>query len=202
MPFLSPFLVGRFGSPTKTRKKQSGTLVLTSKTGGPRQAAFWGRSTTHLVHFSGDWDVHWGYDLAFGPWPHVSLAKGPHEGAAAGTSPRARPAFACLPPRPAPSMRPAFSFLVQGSVFFEVGRLLKGSLIFFQQVVFFFVLVQKVAKRDISSPGTAEPRTKSSRVAYFYFRHLGSESACLRGSMKRIHGRACRLDHGRTSPQM
>ena len=23
-----------------------------------------------LVHFSGDWDVHWGYNLAFDPWPH------------------------------------------------------------------------------------------------------------------------------------
>ena len=22
-----------------------------------------------LVYFSGDWDVHWGYDLAFDPWP-------------------------------------------------------------------------------------------------------------------------------------
>ena len=23
-----------------------------------------------LVFFSGDWDVHWGYDLDFDPWPH------------------------------------------------------------------------------------------------------------------------------------
>ena len=22
-----------------------------------------------LVYFSGDWDVHWGYDLDFDPWP-------------------------------------------------------------------------------------------------------------------------------------
>ena len=22
-----------------------------------------------LVHFCGDWDVHWGYDLGFDPWP-------------------------------------------------------------------------------------------------------------------------------------
>ena len=22
-----------------------------------------------LVHFSGDWDVHWGYDSGFDPWP-------------------------------------------------------------------------------------------------------------------------------------
>ena len=28
---------------------------------------FWGRCTTHLVYFSGDWDVHWGYDLDFDP---------------------------------------------------------------------------------------------------------------------------------------
>ena len=27
---------------------------------------FWGRCTTHFrTYFSGDWDVHWGYDLAF-----------------------------------------------------------------------------------------------------------------------------------------
>ena len=24
-----------------------------------------------LVYFSGDWDVHWGYDLDFDPWPHL-----------------------------------------------------------------------------------------------------------------------------------
>ena len=31
---------------------------------------FWGRCTIHFrTHFSGDWDVHWGYDLDFDPWP-------------------------------------------------------------------------------------------------------------------------------------
>ena len=30
---------------------------------------FWDRCTTRLVYFSGDWDVHWGYDLGFDPWP-------------------------------------------------------------------------------------------------------------------------------------
>ena len=25
-----------------------------------------------LVYFSGGWDVDWGYDLDFDPWPHVS----------------------------------------------------------------------------------------------------------------------------------
>ena len=29
---------------------------------------FTGRCTNH---FSGDWDVHWGYDLDFDPWPCV-----------------------------------------------------------------------------------------------------------------------------------
>ena len=29
---------------------------------------FWGRCSHFLVSFSGDWDVHWGYDLAFDPW--------------------------------------------------------------------------------------------------------------------------------------
>ena len=33
---------------------------------------FWGRCTTHFrTYFSGDWDVLWGYDLDFDPWPHV-----------------------------------------------------------------------------------------------------------------------------------
>ena len=31
---------------------------------------FWGRCTTHFrTYFGGDWDVHWGYDLDFDPWP-------------------------------------------------------------------------------------------------------------------------------------
>ena len=31
---------------------------------------FWGRCATHFrTYFSGDWDVHRGYDLAFDPWP-------------------------------------------------------------------------------------------------------------------------------------
>ena len=31
-----------------------------------------GRCTTHFrTYFSGDWDVYWGYDLDFDPWPHV-----------------------------------------------------------------------------------------------------------------------------------
>ena len=33
---------------------------------------FWGGCTTHFrTYFSGDWDVHWGYDLDFDPWPQV-----------------------------------------------------------------------------------------------------------------------------------
>ena len=29
-----------------------------------------GEFTTHFrTYFSGDWDVHWGYDLDFDPWP-------------------------------------------------------------------------------------------------------------------------------------
>ena len=34
---------------------------------------FWlvGEFTTRFrTYFSGDWDVHWGYDLDFDPWPH------------------------------------------------------------------------------------------------------------------------------------
>ena len=29
---------------------------------------FWGIGE-FTTHFSGDWDVHWGYDLDFDPWP-------------------------------------------------------------------------------------------------------------------------------------
>ena len=30
---------------------------------------FWIGARPILVYFSGDWDVHWGYDLDFDPWP-------------------------------------------------------------------------------------------------------------------------------------
>ena len=31
-----------------------------------------GEFITHFrTNFSGDWDVHWGYDLGFDPWPGV-----------------------------------------------------------------------------------------------------------------------------------
>ena len=30
-----------------------------------------GEFTTHFTTYSGNWDVHWGYDLDFDPWPHV-----------------------------------------------------------------------------------------------------------------------------------
>ena len=34
--------------------------------GSKPMVPFWGRRTTHFrAYFSGDWDVHWGYDLAF-----------------------------------------------------------------------------------------------------------------------------------------
>ena len=42
-------------------------LWLLVKTNG---IPFWGRCTTHVrTYFSGDWDIHWGYDLDFDPWP-------------------------------------------------------------------------------------------------------------------------------------
>ena len=32
---------------------------------------FWGGCITHLrTYSSGDWDVHWGYDLDLDPWPN------------------------------------------------------------------------------------------------------------------------------------
>ena len=32
-----------------------------------------GEFTTHFrTYFCGDWDVLWGYDLGFDPWPHRS----------------------------------------------------------------------------------------------------------------------------------
>ena len=38
--------------------------------GSKPMVPFWGRCTTHFrTYSSGDWDVHWGYDLDFGPWP-------------------------------------------------------------------------------------------------------------------------------------
>ena len=36
------------------------------------ETPFWGRCTTLFrTYFSGDWDVHRGYDLDFDPWLHV-----------------------------------------------------------------------------------------------------------------------------------
>ena len=33
-----------------------------------------GEFTTHFSRdFCGDWDVHWGYDLAFDPWPNACV---------------------------------------------------------------------------------------------------------------------------------
>ena len=45
-------------------------MAVVVKTNG---VPFWlvGEFTTHFrTHFSWDWDVHWGYDLAFDPWPY------------------------------------------------------------------------------------------------------------------------------------
>ena len=42
------------------------------------QISFWlvGEFTTHFrSYFSGDWD-HWGYDLAFDPWPYPTRGRG------------------------------------------------------------------------------------------------------------------------------
>ena len=38
---------------------------------------FWGRCThlSILVYLSGDWEVHWGYDLDFDPWPNAEIAE-------------------------------------------------------------------------------------------------------------------------------
>ena len=35
-----------------------------------------------LVYFSGDWDVHWMYDLDFDPWPFTSRVPSLEEGQA------------------------------------------------------------------------------------------------------------------------
>ena len=37
---------------------------------------FRGRCTTHFSIFSGDWDVHWGYDSGFDPQPNALEADG------------------------------------------------------------------------------------------------------------------------------
>ena len=38
---------------------------------GQNQWYHFGGAPPILVYFSGDWDVHWGYDSAFDPWPYV-----------------------------------------------------------------------------------------------------------------------------------
>ena len=32
-----------------------------------------------LVYFAGDWDVHWGYDLGFDPWPYACSIRTSHQ---------------------------------------------------------------------------------------------------------------------------
>ena len=50
------------------------TLRLSSmdryRCGSKPMVPFWGSTTHFRTHFSGDWDVHWGYDLDFHPWPY------------------------------------------------------------------------------------------------------------------------------------
>ena len=49
----------------------------------PMGSDFWGSCTTHFrTYFSGDWDVHWGDDLDFDPWPHVDFLWSPSMGLA------------------------------------------------------------------------------------------------------------------------
>ena len=36
---------------------------------------WWIGALPSLVYFSGDWDVHWGYDLGFDPWPNQNAKK-------------------------------------------------------------------------------------------------------------------------------
>ena len=39
--------------------------------GSKPMVPFWDRCTTHFrTYFIGDWDVHWGYDSDFDPWPY------------------------------------------------------------------------------------------------------------------------------------
>ena len=61
--------------PRSKQLQQAGESValiwLWVKTNGIR---FWGRCTTQFrTYASGDWDVHWGYDLDFDPWPLESF---------------------------------------------------------------------------------------------------------------------------------
>ena len=56
---------------------------------------FWGRYTTHFrTYFSGDWDVHWGYDLDFDPWPCVDQPQSLDQAAQVTPPPGARTALA------------------------------------------------------------------------------------------------------------
>ena len=41
---------------------------------------FWGRCTSLLVYFGGDWDVHWGHDFCCDPWLNMSVDGRAHMG--------------------------------------------------------------------------------------------------------------------------
>ena len=78
---LTPHIQGEIPLYHRSGNKplDSTTLV---KTNG---ISFWASElTTHFSLFSGDWDVHWGYDLDFDPWPqnqsHANTEVAPHFG--------------------------------------------------------------------------------------------------------------------------
>ena len=53
-----------------------GATLKHSWLGSKPMVPFWGRCTTHFrTYFSGDWDVHWGYNLDVDPWPALDLER-------------------------------------------------------------------------------------------------------------------------------
>ena len=71
---LDLFCVGRFARRLKAEHcrphKPSTPHTVTQMAVGQNQWYHFGVGAPPiLVYFSGDWDVHWGYDLGFDPWP-------------------------------------------------------------------------------------------------------------------------------------
>ena len=56
-------------SPWRVYGQLTGNVSL-PYTSEPIWLRVWAGAPPILAYFSGDWDVHWGYDLAFDPWPY------------------------------------------------------------------------------------------------------------------------------------
>ena len=66
------FCSGAFVSAKRRLRSGTSQMAVVVKTNG---IPFWLVGAPPILVYSGDWDVHWGYDLAFDPWPNVAMTR-------------------------------------------------------------------------------------------------------------------------------